>query len=85
MEIKPVKSSNVKEVGYDSETKSLHIGFLDGRKYLYESVPPEIYKALIEAKSIGGYINTQIKKSFKCKAANGSSNTSNGQLSDKKD
>lgn len=57
----PVKSSNVKSVGYSAKTKTLHVEFTNGGVYEYGNVPSEKYAALRKAKSIGGYLAASIK------------------------
>lgn len=68
---KPVKSSQIKSIGYDPISQTLEIEFQpskkqvaakeDGSIYQYSSVPPDLHAALLEAKSIGRFYITQIK------------------------
>lgn len=68
---KPVTSSQIKSIGYDPISQTLEIEFQpskkqiaakeDGSIYRYSSVSPELYAALLEAKSIGRFYITQIK------------------------
>jgi hypothetical protein len=63
MEMQAVSSSDVSEIGYDLETATLRIRFLKGsRLYDYYGVPEEIYLGLMNAPSIGQYLNVNIKK-----------------------
>ena len=58
----PVKSSNLKSVGYDEAEKILEVEFLNkGAIYQYSRVPKAVYEALINASSIGGYFNRNIR------------------------
>lgn len=57
-----VSSSNLKAVGYDSETSQLEIEFLNGGLYVYSSVPESVYKGLMVASSHGSYFDANIKK-----------------------
>jgi hypothetical protein len=57
----PVKSSNLRSVGYDAATKTLEIEFNNGRVYHYSNVPPHIYEGLMAAASHGTYFQEHIK------------------------
>lgn len=61
----PVTSSNVAEVGYDSVSMTLEVAFRDGRVYQYFDVPEPIYQELLQAESVGKYLNAQIKSSYR--------------------
>lgn len=62
MEMIPVSSSNLNAVGYDYDTATLRIQFLNGGLYDYMGVPPEVYDELIAAISKGQYFDQTIKK-----------------------
>ena len=62
MELQPVSSSNLKAVGYDSESKTIQIEFLSGGLYEYYNVPESIYNGLMSASSHGSYFDKYIKK-----------------------
>lgn len=64
MKLVPVKSSNIKEVGYDDKTHELFIRFNDDKLYKYPGVPEVFFKELVEAKSVGGYFHAKIKGRF---------------------
>ena len=49
---KEVKSSHLKEMNYDSDTKILEIEFLNGSRYQYKNVPEKVYKELAEEQNI---------------------------------
>lgn len=57
----PVKSSNVKSVGYDPGSGTLEVEFLSGTVYQYPKVSTKEYEALIGAESVGRALNTVIK------------------------
>ncbi|HVV26788.1 MAG TPA: KTSC domain-containing protein [Rhizomicrobium sp.] len=60
-----VQSSAIAQLSYDEATHSLRATFRDnGRTYVYEDVPQELYDALIFADSIGGYFNANIRDRF---------------------
>ena len=62
MNREPVRSSNLKSVGYDPSNSILEIEFHSGRIYHYFKVPLEIYDALMNAPSKGTYLDRNIKK-----------------------
>lgn len=64
IQMKPVKSSNLKEVGYDSIHCLLKVKFQNNSEYIYEGVSFKTYKELIEAESIGKYFNKHISHSY---------------------
>lgn len=61
VEMKPVKSSNIRAIGFDPETKTLHVAFLNGTQYTYEGVDAEKHAALMSADSVGSHFNAHIK------------------------
>lgn len=62
MNRKSVVSSNVAEVGYDPETKTLEVAFIEGSVYQYLGVPESVYNGLMVAPSVGRYFNVKVKK-----------------------
>ncbi len=60
-----VVSTNVDSVGYDRESRTLEIAFLSGGVYQYDNVPPSVHTALLQADSIGAYVNTVLKKRYR--------------------
>lgn len=58
----PVSSSNLSAVGYDPETQTLEVEFLDGGLYRYSNVPSTIHAGLMSASSHGSYFDAYIKK-----------------------
>ena len=61
----PVSSSNLAEIGYDSQTLTLEVCFKSGRIYQYFGVPEHIYNGLRAAGSPGGYLNREVKGNFR--------------------
>ena len=69
MEWETVKSSAIKEVGYASwPFEALGIRFVRNSDpvYVYYQVPASVYYELINADSIGGYYNSEIKGKYDC-------------------
>jgi two-component system, cell cycle response regulator DivK len=56
-----VDSATVDRVEYDPDGRALDVWHSGGRRCRYVDVPPEIYQALLEAASIGGFVNAEIK------------------------
>ena len=64
MERHAVESESVVSVGYDEGVHELEIEFQGGRVYRYVEVPIAAYRLLLQAPSIGKYVNTVIKPRF---------------------
>ena len=62
--MKPVKSSNIKAIGYNAVKKELHIQFSSGSTYAYHGVTPELHAALLNAESIGSHFARHIRPKF---------------------
>lgn len=62
MERQRVISSNLASVGYDPDSETLEIEFLNGGLYQYFNVPERIYDGLMAASSHGTYFAQYIKK-----------------------
>ncbi len=61
----PVTSSNISEIGYDEERRILEVLFHSGSVYQYFDVPPQVYQELINAGSVGQYLNANIKGNYR--------------------
>ncbi len=57
-------SEAVERFGYAPRTRELHVVFTGGRHYVYRGVPEALFKGLIEAESIGQFLNARIKPYF---------------------
>lgn len=63
-----VTSSNIAEVGYNSESKVLVVRFIQSNSlYAYYDVPKQIFDELVAASSKGGYFSKSIKDVFTTK------------------
>lgn len=56
-----VSSSDLRSVGYDSQTSTLEIEFNSGGIYIYSNVPYNEYQNLMNASSKGRYFHSHIK------------------------
>ena len=59
-----VASTNVASVGYDTETETLEVGFLNGAVYQYYNVPQNTYDEMMKASSKGKFLHAYIKNAF---------------------
>jgi hypothetical protein len=65
-----VSSSNIKSIGYESNSKTLEIEFRDGGIYQYFNVTSNIYEELISTPSIGSFFHKYIKENYNWKKIN---------------
>lgn len=62
MERIPVKSSNIKSIGYEPESQKLHIEFLgSGTVYEYSGVSAQKHANLMTAASVGSHFAKHIR------------------------
>lgn len=59
-----VDSSCIKTVGYDRRAKSLMINWTPAGKYGYLHVPENEYHELLDASSVGAFVNRNIKGQY---------------------
>ena len=62
VEMIPVSSSDVQEIGYDETNQILYVRFLSNSLYCYQGVPIAEFYGLQNASSVGGYLSQNIKK-----------------------
>jgi hypothetical protein len=60
-------SSNIEAIGYDSDSNTLRIRFLNGTVYDYFGVSAELHQALMKAGSKGSFLNSRIKDKYRYK------------------
>ena len=65
MNRQPVTSSNIASIGYDAESQTLEIEFLNGGVYQYFDVPQHVYDGLIIADSHGQFLAQNIKGAYR--------------------
>ena len=59
-----VDSSNIEAIGYDDDTRELHVQFLSGGYYIYHDVPRQIFDDLKFAPSKGSFLNREVKRVY---------------------
>ncbi|MDU9406353.1 KTSC domain-containing protein [Pseudomonas sp. zfem001] len=64
MERVPVGSSNIASIGYDANSETLEIEFLNGSIYEYYGVPAHTHQELMNAGSHGSYLSANIKNAY---------------------
>ena len=62
-----VDSTNIEAIGYDAETRELHVRFLkSGETYVYFNVEEWLFQEFRHADSKGKFLNERIKKNHEC-------------------
>ena len=61
MERTSVLSTNIASIGFDKDSATLEIEFLNGSVYQYFDVPMSVYSELMNAGSHGRYLAQNIK------------------------
>jgi hypothetical protein len=63
--MRDVYSSHVGRIGYDAETKELHVQWQDtGKTSIYSGVPPAVADATMNAWSVGKALTADVKKFY---------------------
>lgn len=57
-------SSNVEAIGYDINTRELHVQFIGSGNYVYLDVEEWVFNEFLQADSKGQYLNQNIKGSL---------------------
>lgn len=68
-----VESSNIKSIGYDGESRTLEVAFLNGGVYRYADVPATSYAALMAAESKGSHFAAHIRPHYRATKVEGAS------------
>lgn len=61
MNMTPVESSQIHSVGYDPESKRLHVKFHSGGTYEYHGVEPATHDGLMKADSVGKFFHANVR------------------------
>lgn len=57
-------STVIQSFDYDAGTRELRVVFRSGRRYVYEQVPEETYRAMRKSFSKGEFFNEHIRERF---------------------
>ena len=63
-DMQSVSSSNIAAIGYDLETQTAYVQFLNGSTYAYKGVPEHEFESLRTAPSVGSYLNRNYKNVY---------------------
>ena len=60
-----IESSTMVSVGYDYDTQTLEIEFVNGHLYQYFDVPPAVHEELLGSESAGQYFNRSVRGHYR--------------------
>jgi hypothetical protein len=66
MRRRPVTSSSLRSIGYDSRSRILEIEFHHTGIYQYYDVPKTVLEELLAQNSLGAYFNAKIRDIYPC-------------------
>jgi hypothetical protein len=66
MQMIPVRSSAIRAIGYEPDTRRMKIAFAEGHSYDFCRVPQHVYDAFMRASSKGTYYNDHIRDRYQC-------------------
>jgi len=66
MRRRPVTSSSLRSVGYDSRSRTLEIEFHHTGVYQYYDVPKTVLEEMLAQNSLGAYFNLKIRDFYAC-------------------
>lgn len=58
-------SSAIREIDYDPERQRLMLTFVNGKSYIYDDVPPDVFEAFEAAPSKGAFFNHTIRDRYR--------------------
>jgi hypothetical protein len=61
----PVNSSNIRSIGYDSQSSTLEVAFISGDIYQYFDIPEYLYQQFLNASSHGQFLNDNIRYNYR--------------------
>jgi hypothetical protein len=64
IEMYPVSSSNVAEIGYDTQNETVLVRFLNNTLYVYKGVNEAVFEELRTAPSVGSFLNRNFKNIY---------------------
>ncbi len=59
--MRSVFSSHINEIGYTPDTEEFHVVFSNGRRVVYDGVPPDVATRVLSSASIGEALHAEIK------------------------
>jgi len=82
MQMTKVESSNLKAIGYDSETKRLRVQFSSGGIYEYTDVAGDVADEFMMAESAGKFFHKNIRNMYKTEKIKGNVGKKSDETSD---
>jgi hypothetical protein len=64
VEMQPVISTNVAEIGYDESAEEVYVDFITSGLYAYRGVPLHVWQEFEAAESKGGFVNQILKPGY---------------------
>lgn len=64
VEMQPVSSSNISEIGYDNVEQVVYVRFLNSSLYAYKGVGQMEFDGLLNAPSVGSYLHRNFKNVY---------------------
>jgi hypothetical protein len=64
MDREATASSTIGSIGYDQQSETLEVEFLNGSVYQYYNVPLALFEAFKSAPSKGQFLNTMIRNAY---------------------
>lgn len=80
MRRQPVDSSSIAEIGYAPLRCELDVLFRNGGLYRYFGVPAPVHRALLQADSIGRYMNRHVRMRYRYRLLRGGAARSRAQV-----
>ncbi|MGA1354220.1 MAG: KTSC domain-containing protein [Candidatus Limnocylindrus sp.] len=66
-DLHPVRSSMIREIGYTTPKRQMHVRFNTGNVYGFSDVPVDVYSGLLKADSKGTYFNENVRDKYEHK------------------
>ena len=60
-------STAIRSIGYDNDSRTLFVTFVDGDLYAYFDVPPEACEAFRKSGSKGRHFAYQVRDKYRCR------------------
>lgn len=64
MKMTSVSSSNIAAIGYDHDTREMHVEFHSGSTYAHHDVPAHEFEQFLNAPSAGSHYSRRFKDRF---------------------
>ena len=65
LELINVGTTTIESIGYETNSKRLHVNFVSTEKYIYQGVPKLVHTRLMRAHSIDTYFEEEIRDKYR--------------------